>query len=463
MIEPLPQYTQSINLTGDPNGISFTPRSYQLPFFQALDLGYKRLVLVWHRRAGKDISILNATCQAMLNDGRLPYGGVGVYYYFFPTFAQGKKIIWDGITKDGIPFLDYIPKALRLQTWNDEMKIRMVNGSIFQIIGTDNFDAVMGTNPIWCVFSEFALQNPKAWEYVRPILKENNGVAIFPYTPRGRNHGYTLYYKVALKNPDSRFAQLLTIENTGVLTSEDVQQEIKEGMSEDLARQEYYCDFNLGIEGSYYAKYIQAAKDEGRVKKVLLDTAKPVHTAWDIGVTDFTSIIFFQVFPGEYHIIDFYENSGEGVQHYAKVLQDKGYVYGNHYAPHDIKAKQWVSEGEPTIQVARRYGINFQLVPKLSREDGIEAARNLLSKCYFDEEKTKILLIHLENYSKIFNKTLNCYSSTPKKDGHDHAADAFRYLAVAEKSPEVEEYNLPQRAREIDEYIKKHSNRYSAL
>ena len=443
---------------------NYLPRWYQEPFFEALQDGYKRFDLVWHRRAGKDITIVNATAVAMSDtDNKTGYGGIGSYYYFFPTFAQGKKVIWDGMTREGTKFTDFIPEKLRLQTWNDEMKIRLRNGSMFQIIGTDNFDAVMGTNPIWCVFSEYALQNPNAWEYIRPILRENKGIAIFPYTPRGRNHGYDLHYNVALKNPDTWFSQTLPVDVTKVLTTEEIEQERKEGMSDEMIAQEYYCSFSMGVEGAYYAKYVQEVRDDGRILRLPIDKAKPVHTAWDIGVTDFTSIIFYQVFPTCYHIVDFYEAMGEGVQHYAKVLQDKGYTYGNHYGPHDLKAVNWVSEGEPSIQVAKRYGINFQLVPKLSREDGIEAGRNLFSRCYFDDEGTKALVKHLENYTKVFSKQMNCYTNQPKHDENSHAADAWRYLAVAEKNPMIHEYSVPQAIERNLEFLKKHSNKYSGV
>ena len=444
----------------------YKPRPYQVPFFNALQEGYKRFDLVWHRRAGKDLTVINATAMAMADtDNKTGYGGVGSYFYFFPTFAQGKKVIWDGATRDGTRFTDFIPEELRAATWNDEMKIRLKNGSLFQIIGTDsNFDNIMGTNPIWCVFSEYALQNPLAWEYIRPILRENKGRAIFIYTPRGKaNHGYTLHYDVAKLNPDTWFSQVLSIDDTKVLTEADMEEERREGMSEELIAQEYYCSFEMGIEGAYYGREIQKLRDEERITKVPIDSAKPVHTAWDIGVTDFTSIIFYQVYPTRYHIVDFYQNMGEGVQHYADILNQKGYVYGNHYGGHDLKARQWVSEGKPTIEVAREYGINFQVVPKLSIQDGIQAGRSLFSKCYFDEEKTHKLLVHLENYTKVWSKAMNCYTSVPKKDGNDHAADAWRYLAVAEKSPYVwGEYADEEHEREI-EYISQYSNRYSGL
>ena len=441
----------------------YKPRWYQEDFFKALELGYRRFDLVWHRRAGKDISIINATTMAMAGEHpvtrvkSVPYAGIGTYYYFFPTFAQGKKVIWDGMTKEGIRFLDFIPEKIRYQTWSDEMKIRLLNGSLFQIIGTDNFDAIMGTNPIWCVFSEFALQNPKAWEYIRPILTENKGIAIFPYTPRGRNHAYRLHCAAEV-DKKFWFSQVLPVNITNAITREDIEQDIKDGMSEELVEQEYYCSFMQGIEGSYYAKYIQKARDDGRILDVPLDATREVHTAWDIG--GFTAIIFFQIYPTKYHIIDYYENQGESIQHCAKVLQDKGYVYGNHYAPHDIKAKQWVSEGLPRIQVAREHGIFFQPQQKLHIHDGIEAGRNIFSLCYFDETKTRLLIKRLENYSKTYNKAEGYYGDTPKSDQHSHGADAWRTFAVAHKSQNIyRQYN----DEEDSEYLIKHCSKYSGL
>jgi len=185
--------------------------------------------------SGKDKTCINIMVSQLLQR-------VGIYYYFFPTYSQGRKILWDGMDKDGFPFLGHIPEGIRALTNNQEMKIKFKNGSLFQVVGTDDIDRVVGTNPVGNIFSEYALQNPIAYDYIRPIIKENNGWAIFPYTPRGRNHGYTLY-NMALHNPDW-FAELLTIKDTGVLTEADMDKERAEGMSEELIQQEYYCSFS---------------------------------------------------------------------------------------------------------------------------------------------------------------------------------------------------------------------------
>lgn len=213
---------------------NYQPRNYQLPVLRALDSGIKRAVCVWHRRAGKDKTFLNYTIRCM-------YERVGVYYYFFPTYSQGKKILWDGIDKEGKPLLDHFPEPLVASKNATEMKITLWNGSLFQVIGTDNYDSIVGTNPIGCVFSEFALQDPLAWGYIRPILAENGGWAIFPYTPRGFNHGYDLYQMAEMNL--NWYSEKLTVDDTQAITSQQVEEERQSGMSESLIQQEFYCSF----------------------------------------------------------------------------------------------------------------------------------------------------------------------------------------------------------------------------
>src|SRR5258708_5546794 len=185
--------------------VNYKPRSYQRAFLDAMQ-ERKRAVLVWHRRAGKDKTTLNFTITKMLER-------VGLYYYFFPTYAQGKKILWDGIGKDGFAFMKHFPDEIVADRNETEMQIKLTNGSIFQIIGTDKMDSIVGTNPIGCVFSEYALQNPKGWDLMRPVLRENGGWAVFVYTPRGKNHGHRLYDNVR-KYPDRWYVSRLTIDDT---------------------------------------------------------------------------------------------------------------------------------------------------------------------------------------------------------------------------------------------------------
>lgn len=230
----------------------YKPRQYQFPLWNAIQRGVKRIVVIWHRRSGKDKTIINIIATESQKR-------VGTYYYFFPTYAQGKKILWDGVDKDGFPFMSHFPKEIVKNKNETELRIEFLNGSAFQIIGTDKIDSIVGTNPIGCVFSEYALQDPKAWEMMRPILRENGGFAIFNFTPRGMNHGHKIL-QVAINNPDTWFYQVLTVDDTNAVTPADIEQERKEGMPEELIQQEYYCKFIEGA-GAFFKRVRDYAYD----------------------------------------------------------------------------------------------------------------------------------------------------------------------------------------------------------
>ena len=442
---------------------NFTPRDYQIPMLTARELGYRREVYILHRRAGKDLTAVNDMAKAVIER-------VGIYYYLFPTFAQAKKVIWDGMTGEGRRFINYFPPDLIRKINGTEMKIEFVNGSIMQLIGTDNFDAIRGTNCIGATFSEYALQDPRAWDTIEPILLENGGWAKFLYTPNGKNHGYDLY-EHAKRDPEW-FTMLRTIDQTRkengdpVITLKQIDGLRARGVSEEFIQQEYYCSFRMGTAGAYYAKLMEDARVEGRIRRVAFDNSIPVHTAWDIGVNDFTSIIFFQKIRNEYHLIDFYESIGEGVQFYAQVLQEKArkerYYYGNHYAPHDIKARAFAAEGKSTLQIANSLGLHFQPLPKNNLQAGLAAVRSMLPRCWFDEERCRFLVKHLENYTKAWNNTNKVWMDTPKHDEHSHGSDSMRYLGLAEKSDTIysPEDNFSLMNQQM-EYIKAHSNRMS--
>lgn len=409
---------------------NFEPREYQLSLLQALDAGYKRAVVVWHRRSGKDKTLINLVAKKM-------YERIGAYYYFFPTYNQGRKILWDGRDKNGFKFLDHIPHALRKSTNATEMKIEMENGSIFQIVGTDKIDSVVGTNPIGNVFSEYALQDPSAWDYMRPILAENGGWAVFNYTPRGQNHGFDLL-QLAQSDPEHWFQQVLTVDDTHVIPQDVLDQERREIIRNDgndaLYQQEYMCSFTVPIAGAYYASQLMQAEEDGRLTNVPYETSLAVDTFWDLGMDDSTTVWFVQRAGQELRVIDYYESSGEGLAHYAHVLQDKRYVYGRHFAPHDIQVRE-LGSGKSRLETARGLGIPFQVAPNLSVEDGIEAARNILSRCWFDQTKCQRGLNALKSYHKEWDEKNKVYRTHPEHDWSSHAADAFRIFAVANRRP----------------------------
>ena len=391
----------------------FKARPYQYDFFEAMKSGKKRALLIWPRRNGKDKCCWNYLIMKAIQK-------VGIYYYIFPTYSQGRKILWDGIDKQGFKVMDHLPKEIiRGNPNNTEMKIWLKNNSLIQIIGSDSCDSIVGTNPIGCIFSEYSLQDPKAWQLIRPILAENEGWAVFCATPRGQNHLKDMY-DMAIKN-DAWFCSKLTANDTGFPSKEEIQVERDAGMSEDFIEQEFFTSFVLGVEGSYYARYMQQARDEDRIGKVAWQRQSRVYTAWDIGYGDSCAIIFYQVIGSEIHIIDYYENNGEGLPHYAKVLFDKPYLYADHFAPHDIDSHAF-SSGLSAKEVGAGLGIKFLTLPtlKLTIEDGIEALRGIFPRILIDEVKCKQLIKCLENYRKEFDQKHNIYKSRPLHDWSSH-------------------------------------------
>lgn len=397
------------------------PRPHQLPLLRALGSGIKRAVCVWHRRAGKDSASLNYTATAALQR-------VGVYWHMLPTAAQGRKVVWDGIDGNGRRIVDQVfPAAIRKTTHSNEMRIELVNGSIWQCVGSDNYDSLVGANPVGVIFSEYSVADPRAWDYIRPILAENGGWAVFIYTPRGKNHGYTLW-KMAQSQPDW-FCQTLTVDDTGILSTADIEGERRSGMSEAMLQQEYFCSFEAALEGAYYGALMDKALADKHIGRVPYDPAMGVDTAWDLGIGDATAIWFFQRTGLEVRLIDYYEASGEGFAHYAKVLSERGYTYNKHWAPHDIEVRE-LGTGKSRKEVAGNHGIRFEVVPRLSIEDGIEAARVLIPRCWFDADKCDRGIEALKSYRKKYDDKLRTWSSSPLHDWASHGADAFRYLAI---------------------------------
>lgn len=310
------------------------------------------------------------------------------------------------------------------------MKIRFKNGSLLQLVGSDNFDSLMGTNPQGVVFSEYALQDPRAYQYIRPILTANNGWAVFISTPRGKNHLYELY-QIASHNPNTWYCLKLTLDDTMHIPLREIDKERAEGiMSEDLIQQEYYTSFTMGVEGSYYAKYIDKMRLDGRIGDVPWESAFKVHTAWDLGVRDSTTIIFFQTIGTTVRVIDSYENSKEGLDHYIKLLDSKPYLYGKHIAPHDIQVKEW-GTGLTRIEKAKQLGIKFTVAPDLSIVDGIEAVRSTLGKVWIDSKKGLPLIKALENYRQEFDAKKRVYKTVPLHDIYSHFSDSMRYLCIS--------------------------------
>ena len=404
--------------------LKFQPRPYQCKIIHALNSGIKRAVWTIHRRGGKDLTIFNWTVmQLLLNPG-------WTAFHILPTYSQAKKVIWDSSTNDGLRILDYIPPEVIASKNSQQMQIRFKNGSLYQLIGSDNIDSLVGSNPKILIFSEYAIQNPAAWQYLSPIVDMNGGYAIFISTPRGKNHFYDMVNNA--KNNPRWFCEILSYKDTGVLTDEQVLEIQQDNQfSDEHIQQEYHCSFSRGVEGSYYGRLIEKAHEQGRICNVPYDTRSPVHTAFDIGFGDSTSIVFWQEIGGELRIIDFYENQGEGIAHYAKILQNKTYVYGTHYMPHDAGSGS-IQTGRTLQDVAYDVGLKTTVLEReLDISIGIDAVRSMLSIAYIDQTKCLHLIKCLENYHKKFNEKTQAYSETPLHDWTSHAADSVRYMANA--------------------------------
>lgn len=290
-------------------------------------------------------------------------------------------------------------------------------------------NSLMGTNPRGCVFSEYALQDPMAYQFIRPILTANGGWALFISTPRGKNHLWQLA-ELAQNSPDWFYIRL-SVEDTAHIPLSEIERERREGlMSEDMIQQEYYCSFNQGVEGAYYSRYLDTMKREHRLSDVPWENGFKVHTAWDLGIRDQTSIIFFQTIGQTVRIIDCYENSKHGLEHYVNILQGKPYTYGVHIAPHDIRVREWTS-GYSRLDKARELGVHFTVADGLEITDGIEAVRSLFSKLWIDETKCASLVKALENYRQEWDNKRKVYKPRPLHDWSSHLCDSMRYLAIS--------------------------------
>lgn len=400
---------------------AWRPRPHQRNLWDYLEGGGKRAVAVWHRRAGKDSTAINWTALAA-------HQRIGTYWHMLPTATQGRTVVWEGRDGEGRRVIDQaFPPKIRAGERNDRMSMELKCGSQWQVVGSDNYDRLVGANPVGVVFSEWSLTDPRAWDYVRPILAQNGGWAVFIYTPRGKNHGAELF-DIARHQGDW-FSERLGVDATGIIKPEVINSERSSGMSEALINQEYYCSFEAANEGAYYGKLLEQAEQGGRIISVPYQTELAVDTWWDLGIGDSTAIWFSQRAGLEQHFIDYYECNGEGLAHYAKILQEKGYVYGSHWAPHDIEARE-LGTGKSRLEVAKGLGLNFKVAPRLSVEDGIEAVRNLLPRCWFDAKACHDGLRALKSYHRDFNDRRQAYLPHPVHDWSSHGADAFRTGAV---------------------------------
>lgn len=410
---------------------NWNPRIYQKPAWKALQNGIKRSLLVWHRRAGKDDVCLHwAACAAMQR--------VGNYWHMLPEYSQARKSVWDAVNPHtGKRRIDEaFPDTICKRKNSQNMFIEFINGSTWQLVGSDSFNSLVGSPPVGVTASEWALANPAAWAYLRPILRENGGWAVFITTPRGRNFTHRMY-EGGLNDPQW-FVQKLTVEDTKALSPSELEAEraeyIREYGNDDgdaLFRQEYYCDFDAALIGTYFAKQISDAEREGRICSVPYDPRYPVHTSWDLGMDDATSIWFWQVVGTQVRVIDYLENNGQQLVWYASELRNRPYSYGDHFLPHDAEITDISAAGGMSRkQTLESMGLRCRIVPRVNaKPDAIHAIRTILPRCVFDREKTKQGVDAIAQYRRKYDEERKTYQDRPYHDWTSHGVDAFDGMA----------------------------------
>lgn len=443
---------------------NWAPRAYQRAAWDYLERGGKRADLVWPRRSGKDEISLHRTCVAALERP-------ATYWHMLPQAEQARKAIWSAINPHtGKRRIDEaFPHEIRRRTREQEMSIEFVTGSTWQVVGSDNFNSLVGSPPAGVVFSEWSLANPSSWAFIRPILLENDGWAIRIYTPRGKNHAYRGHE--AAKQSDEWFAQRLTADDTGVFTSEQLANELAELIreygeteGESFFQQEYYCSFDAAILGAVYGKWIAKAEAAGRVGVVPYDASVPVRTAWDLGYDDLTAIWWWQIVGSEVHLIDYYQANGQPIEHYADIIKAKPYDYAHsrHYGPHDAAHKLLAAGGRSIVAQLREHGIEMRVVPATSRQNGIHAARKSLECSWFDSEKCATGLDGLKQYHYKWDDKLRILSAEPVHDWSSHPCDAYEIIGqvwredVPEPEPPKPKFELE---RTVSEMIAAHRRR----
>lgn len=435
-----------MNIVLPANG--WRPRPKQMAAWGALESGVTRLALAWHRRFGKDEVSLHWTATSAMTR-------VGNYWHMLPMANQARKAIWDAVNPlTGRRRIDdAFPVELRATTREQDMLIRFKNGSTWQVVGSDNFNALVGSPPVGVVFSEYALSDPSSWAFIRPILAENKGWALFISTPRGNNH-FAKLVRYAMDNPADWFGQVLTVEDTGAISPEVMARERRELIAERgekeaeaIIAQEYYCDFNAAIPGAYYGSHMTAADREGRIGDFPWIPSQPVGTAWDIGYGDSTVIWFFQQLrSGRVRLIDVLEGSGVGIDWYAAKLRQREYAYADHIWPHDGGHGNVRDIGGTSLEASAK-ALGIRPVRVLDRDPsvqmGIQATRQLFPLLEFnakplpfdgetqDEATARMARAcdGLRQYRRVWDEKNQRMSDNPLHDWTSNTADAMRYLA----------------------------------
>jgi phage terminase large subunit len=391
-------------------------------------------VLVVHRRAGKTVACINDLIyHALTSPLENPR-----YHYIAPLLKQAKSVVWDYLKRYAL----VVPGAKANES---ELRVDFPNGGQVRLHGADNPDSLRGIYSDGVVLDEPADMRPRLFtEIIRPALSDRKGWATWIGTPKGENDFHDLWLK-AKANPEEYFTLLARASRTGLVDLAELQS-ARQMMTPEQYLQEYECSWTAAIVGAYYGREMEAAENQRRIVPNLYDPGLQVHTAWDLGIGDHTVIWMYQQDAQAIRLIDYYAAAGYGLSHYAEVLQSKRYKWGSHFLPHDIQVKE-LGTGRTRLESLSALGITATVVRKLSVEDGINAVRRILPRCWFDRERVAEGIKALRQYRREWDDQRKVFYERPYHDWASHPADAMRYLAIGldEPSQRMAVENMPER------------------
>ena len=407
--------------------IPYTPRKHQSYLHQQINK-HRWSVLVCHRRFGKTVCMINHLIKSALTCNlKNPR-----FAYIAPTFKQAKSIAWDYMKQ----FTAKIPATKFNET---ELRVDLPNGARITLLGAENSDGLRGIYLDGCVIDEYANIEGKLFaEIIRPALSDRKGYCVFIGTPAGMNNNFYDLYQHA-NGAEDWFNYKAKASETKIVDPEELEK-AREVMGEKKYMQEFECDWIANIEGAIYGDEMNKLDDKKQLSRVPYDPTLPVSTAWDLGVADHSSIIFFQQKGTAVQIIDYHEERGHGLPHYIQLLNEKPYIYKDHFAPHDIDVQEF-GNGKTRREIAYQLGVRFKVVPKLPVEEGIHAVTMLLNRCWIDTDHCKKLIDALRHYHRKYVDKSRMFRSKPVHDWSSHACDSMRYLAVG-----LQELNTRQTA-----------------
>jgi len=393
--------------------IAYKPREQQLAIHELMDS--KRFgVVVAHRRMGKTVSAINHLIKdALLNQKEAPR-----YAYIAPTYGQAKRVAWDYLVKYAEPLGGTSNiSELRVDFWARRI----------QLFGSDNPETLRGQYFDGVILDEIGDQNPKIWtDIVRPALADRKGWCLFIGTPKGHNHFKELRDRA--EKEDGWGLLEFKASETGVVDDIELKA-AKNEMGEDKYRQEFECSFDAAVEGSYFGQILNELEEKKHMQEIPREELSRTFTAWDLGMGDSTSIWVAQLVGTEVRLIDYYENHGVGLDHYVKWIKDNDYLKAEHILPHDVRVRE-LGTGKSRMEMLEESGLEVKIAPRMGLDDGIQAVRRLLPRCWFNVPKVQIGLNCLRNYRRDYDEKRKIFYERPLHDWSSHGSDSFRYLAL---------------------------------